>query len=56
MVGFLAGIHGDKEKGIREVQDVAQNGADNRIDAQIFLCALYRRRTSPARLSHWSRT
>jgi len=49
MVGFLAGIHGDKEKGIREVQDVAQNGADNRIDAQIFLCALYRRENQPGK-------
>ena len=47
MLGFLAGIHGDKEKGIREVQDVAQNGKDNRIDAQIFLCALYRRENQP---------
>jgi tetratricopeptide (TPR) repeat protein len=47
MVGFLAGIRGDKEKGIREVQDVAQNGKDNRIDAQIFLCALYRRENQP---------
>jgi tetratricopeptide (TPR) repeat protein len=47
MLGFLAGIHGDKEKGIREVQDVAQNGKENRVDAQIFLCALYRRENQP---------
>ena len=47
MLGFLAGIHGDKEKGIREVQDVAANGKENRIDAQIFLCALYRRENQP---------
>lgn len=47
MLGFLAGIRGDKEKGIREVQDVAQNGADDRVDAQIFLCALYRRENQP---------
>lgn len=47
MLGFLAGIHGDKEKGIRTVQDVAQNGKDNRVDAQIFLCALYRRENQP---------
>ena len=47
MLGFLAGIHGDKEKGIREVQDVAANGKDNRIDAQVFLCALYRRENQP---------
>jgi tetratricopeptide (TPR) repeat protein len=49
MLGFLAGIRGDKEKGIRTVQDVAQNGKNNRIDAQIFLCALYRRENQPLR-------
>jgi tetratricopeptide (TPR) repeat protein len=43
MLGFLVGIHGDKEKGIRAVQDVASNGKINRIDARILLCALYRR-------------
>ena len=42
-MGFLVGIRGDKEKGIRMVQDVEQHGTDNRIDATIFLCALYRR-------------
>ena len=42
-LGFLVGIHGDKEKGIRTVQDVAAHGRDNRLDATIFLCALYRR-------------
>jgi tetratricopeptide (TPR) repeat protein len=43
MLGFLIGIKGDKEKGIRTVQDVARNGRLNRVDAEIFLCALYRR-------------
>jgi tetratricopeptide (TPR) repeat protein len=43
MLGFLIGIHGDKEKGIRTVQDVAKNGKLNRVDAEVFLCALYRR-------------
>src|SRR5450432_4318916 len=43
MLVVLVGIHGDKEKGIRTVQDVAANGKVNRIDAQILLCALYRR-------------
>jgi tetratricopeptide (TPR) repeat protein len=47
MVGFLIGIHGDKEKGIRAIQEVARNGKLNRIDAQIFLCALYRRENQP---------
>ena len=43
MLGFLVGIHGDKAEGIRIVQDVARNGNDNKVDAEIFLCALYRR-------------
>jgi len=47
MLGFLAGIHGDKEKGIRTIQEVARNGSLNRLDAQIFLCALYRRENQP---------
>ncbi|HEY1338331.1 MAG TPA: tetratricopeptide repeat protein [Bryobacteraceae bacterium] len=46
-LGFLVGIHGDKEKGIRTVQDVAQHGSLNRVDAEIFLCALYRRENQP---------
>lgn len=43
MLGFLIGVRGDKEKGIRTVQDVAKNGKLNRVDAEVFLCALYRR-------------
>jgi tetratricopeptide (TPR) repeat protein len=47
MLGFLVGIHGDREKGIRTVQDVARNGTLDRIDAEVFLCALYRRENQP---------
>ena len=43
MLGFMVGIHGDKARGIRTVQYVAANGTANRLDAEIFLCALYRR-------------
>ncbi|HUI56352.1 MAG TPA: tetratricopeptide repeat protein [Bryobacteraceae bacterium] len=43
MLGFLIGIHGDKERGIRTVQDVAKHGKLNGVDAEIFLCAIYRR-------------
>jgi len=43
MLGFLVGVHGDKAKGIRTVQDVAAHGRLNRMDARILLCALYRR-------------
>lgn len=49
MLGFLVGIRGDKDKGIRTVQEVARKGEDNRLDAEIFLCALYRRENQPAR-------
>jgi tetratricopeptide (TPR) repeat protein len=49
MVGFLVGFHGDKEKGIRIVQDVAQNGKLDKVDAEIFLCALDRREKHPER-------
>ncbi len=48
MLGFLVGIHGDKELGINTVQDVAKNGNDNKVDAEIFLCALYRRENQPS--------
>jgi tetratricopeptide (TPR) repeat protein len=47
MLGFMVGIRGDKEKGIRTIQDVARNGRLNRVDAEIFLCALYRRQNQP---------
>ena len=47
MLGLVAGIHGDKEKGIRTIQDVAHHGRLNRVDAEIFLCALYRRENQP---------
>ncbi len=46
-LGFLVGVHGDKEKGIRTVEDVAAHGKLNRVDAEIFLCALYRRENQP---------
>jgi tetratricopeptide (TPR) repeat protein len=47
MVGFLAGFHGNRELGIRELQDVAQHGLLNRYDAQILLAAIYRRERQP---------
>jgi len=47
MLGFLIGIHGDKEKGIRLVKDVAEHGETDRTDAQILLGALYRRENKP---------
>jgi tetratricopeptide (TPR) repeat protein len=46
-LGFLIGIRGDKEKGIQTVKEVARNGKLNRVDAEIFLCVLYRRENQP---------
>jgi tetratricopeptide (TPR) repeat protein len=46
-LGFLIGIHGDKEKGIRLVKDVAEHGQSNKYDAEILLGALYRRENKP---------
>jgi len=48
-LGFLIGIHGDKELGIRIVQDVAAHGLDNRVEAEVFLGALYRRENQTRR-------
>jgi tetratricopeptide (TPR) repeat protein len=47
MLGFLIGVHGDKEKGIRLVKDVAEHGETDRADAEILLGALYRRENKP---------
>jgi tetratricopeptide (TPR) repeat protein len=46
-LGFLVGIRGDKEKGIRTVEYVARNGKHDRVDAEVFLGALYRRENEP---------
>jgi len=43
MLGFLVGFHGDKEKGMRTLHDVATKGKANAVDAKVFLCAIYRR-------------
>lgn len=43
MIGAIAGFHGDKERGLRTMEVVAQRGSYNKRDAQITLCALYRR-------------
>jgi tetratricopeptide (TPR) repeat protein len=46
MVGFLAGFTGDKERGIRTLEDVARRGKLNDVDAEVLLCAIYRRQRS----------
>ena len=42
-IGFVAGYRGDKQRGIRTIEEVAKKGTENRVDAEIVLCALYRR-------------
>lgn len=46
-LGMLAGIHGDREGGIRTIKLVAEKAKYNRYDAQIILAAIYRRERKP---------
>jgi len=48
-VGFIAGFRGDKQRGLHTIEEVAVKGKENRVDAQIVLCALYRREGQAAR-------
>ena len=41
--GFVAGFRGDKQRGINTIAEVAKKGKDNRDDAEMTLCALFRR-------------
>ncbi len=43
MLGFFAGFRGDRERGIETLKQVAKLGKSNRVDAEILLCAVYRR-------------
>ena len=47
VLGFLAGFQGDRERGIQTVQQVAREGRLNRVDAEVLLCAAYRRERRP---------
>jgi tetratricopeptide (TPR) repeat protein len=47
VLGFFGGFRGDRERGIETVKQVASNGRFNRIDAEILLCAAYRRERRP---------
>ena len=49
VLGFMVGVHGDKERGIQTVREVSRNGKLNRVDAEIFLSALYRRENQTKR-------
>jgi tetratricopeptide (TPR) repeat protein len=43
MLGFFAGFRGDRERGVASLKQVADQGRLNRVDAEILLCAVYRR-------------
>ena len=43
LLGFVAGYHGDRNRGIGALQSVAQNGGSSRADAETILAAIYRR-------------
>jgi tetratricopeptide (TPR) repeat protein len=43
MLGFLAGFRGNREEGIQTLELVAEQGNNNRVDAQVILAVLYRR-------------
>jgi tetratricopeptide (TPR) repeat protein len=45
----IAGYHGDKQRGIATLEEVAEKGRESRNDADILLCALYRREGQPKR-------
>ncbi len=45
--GFVAGFRGDKEDGIRKLEEVVRSGVVNRYDAEILLSAIYRRERCP---------
>ncbi|HWF11490.1 MAG TPA: tetratricopeptide repeat protein [Bryobacteraceae bacterium] len=48
-LGSIAGFHGDKQRGLHTIEEVAAKGKENRVDAEIVLCALYRREGQPLR-------
>lgn len=47
MLGFLAGINGDREAGMRTLRLVAAKGDDNKVDAEILLGVILRRERRP---------
>lgn len=49
LLGYLIGKSGDKNRGIRTLQLVAEKGKRGRTDAQVLLAVIYRREKQPAR-------
>ncbi len=48
-LGFLIGFRGNKQEGIRILQQVAERGDVNKLDAKVLLSAIYRRERQPER-------
>lgn len=47
LLGFLAGFHGDRKKGMDTLKLVSEQGRINKIDAAMILAAIYRREKKP---------
>jgi hypothetical protein len=47
ILGFMAGYHGDRNRGMRALETVAHEGESNRADAEVLLIAIYRRERQP---------
>lgn len=47
LLGFLGGFHGDKERGIQTLKEVAEQGVMNRVDAMVLLAVVYTREHQP---------
>jgi len=47
-LSFVAGFHGNRERGIHTLETVAREGKSDNVDAQILLVAIYRREKRPA--------
>ncbi len=47
MFGFMAGFRGDKQRGMRTLKEVSEQGRMNRVDAMVLLAALYLREKRP---------
>ncbi len=47
MLGFLGGFHGDRQRGIRTLTEVAEHGRMNRVDSMVLLAAVYLREKKP---------
>ena len=47
IIGFVAGYHGSRSRGIQTLETVAKDGKSDRVDAEVLLAAIYRREHRP---------